>query len=74
MKIDIRSFLLACMVVSASLCSSVWAQGEVDRATELGRSGNWTDAKQVPHDHLIIAQWLIQILRLHARDALVDAI
>ncbi|MBL6865524.1 MAG: hypothetical protein ISQ97_00340 [Flavobacteriales bacterium] len=47
MKIDIRSFLLACVVVSTSLCSSLWAQSEVDRATELGRSGNWTAAKQV---------------------------
>ncbi len=46
MKIDIRSFLLACAVVSTSLCSSLGAQGEVDRATELGRAGYWTAAEQ----------------------------
>ena len=47
MNTNIRSFLFAGLIVLSAIGSSICAQGEAERATDLGQLGKWTEAKQV---------------------------
>lgn len=47
MNTNIRFFLAMGLLVLSAICSSVCAQGEVERAADLGRLGKWVEAKQL---------------------------
>lgn len=47
MKTDTKSALLAALLVFSVVGSESAAQGEVDRASDLGRQSKWSEAKQV---------------------------